>query len=66
MLLPSLVFPFFFHFFLSSFPLPPSLIQSLLGYPIINDPLYDNPAWGPGRGKKGEKERDLNDVQLTL
>lgn len=24
------------------------------GYPIINDPLYNSPAFGPNRGKGGE------------
>lgn len=25
-----------------------------LGYPIVNDPLYNNLAWGPYRGKEGQ------------
>ncbi|XP_072169444.1 uncharacterized protein [Diadema setosum] len=33
-----------------------------LGYPIINDPLYNNPVWGPDKGKGGLQGR--TDEQL--
>ena len=32
------------------------------GYPVLNDPLYDHPAWGPNKGKKGEGLRDMKEV----
>ncbi|XP_071502438.1 uncharacterized protein [Diadema antillarum] len=33
-----------------------------LGFPIINDPLYNNPVWGPDKGKGGLQGR--TDEQL--
>ncbi|XP_071174832.1 pseudouridylate synthase RPUSD2-like [Mytilus edulis] len=34
-----------------------------LGYPIINDPLYNSPAFGPNRGKGGEFWK--SDTEIT-
>ena len=33
-----------------------------LGYPIINDPIYNNPAWGDDRYKHGPCHKDVNQV----
>ncbi|XP_063439626.1 pseudouridylate synthase RPUSD2-like [Mytilus trossulus] len=34
-----------------------------LGYPIVNDPLYNSPAFGPNRGKGGEFWK--SDTEIT-
>ncbi|CAI8032883.1 RNA pseudouridylate synthase domain-containing protein 2 [Geodia barretti] len=33
-----------------------------LGHPIVNDPLYCHPAWGPHRGRDGLGIRDMDQV----
>lgn len=33
-----------------------------LGHPIVNDPLYNSPAFGPNRGKGGEFSKSLKEV----
>ena len=35
-----------------------------LGYPIVNDPLYNNTVWGQEKGKGGNK--DLSDEQVKI
>jgi RluA family pseudouridine synthase len=37
-----------------------------LGYPIINDPLYNHPAWGPETGKGRESTDDMVKVITEL
>ena len=34
----------------------------LSGFPILNDPLYNHPAWGEERGAKGQGIKDINTV----
>ena len=36
--------------------------MSLSGFPILNDPLYNHPAWGEERGAKGQGIKDINTV----
>ncbi|CAK8680205.1 unnamed protein product [Clavelina lepadiformis] len=33
-----------------------------LGYPIVNDPLYNHPAWGPERFKHGPCIKNINEI----
>uniref|UniRef100_H2Z6U9 Pseudouridine synthase RsuA/RluA-like domain-containing protein n=1 Tax=Ciona savignyi TaxID=51511 RepID=H2Z6U9_CIOSA len=33
-----------------------------LGYPILNDPIYNHPAWGEERFKLGKCSRDLGEI----
>eukprot|EP00731_Ephydatia_muelleri_P026928 Em0018g1028a len=33
-----------------------------LGYPIVNDPLYNNLAWGPCKGKQGQEIGCVDEV----
>ena len=35
------------------------------GFPVLNDPLYNNSAWGPQMGKKGEGVEDIKKVSKT-
>lgn len=34
------------------------------GFPIMNDPLYNHPAWGPKRGKGGEGIDNVDQVSM--
>ena len=36
------------------------------GYPIVNDPLYNSPAFGPNRGKGGKYDRPVEEVGFSL
>ena len=40
------------------------LVQSLhpSGYPIVNDPVYNHPAWGKDKGKGGVNPADMEQV----
>ena len=35
-----------------------------LGYPIVNDPIYNHEAWGPRKGKAGHIEKDIDSVRI--
>ncbi|XP_062501764.1 pseudouridylate synthase RPUSD2-like isoform X2 [Corticium candelabrum] len=37
-----------------------------LGFPIVNDPLYNHSAWGPTRGKKGEGIESIDTIISKL
>ncbi|EDV26051.1 uncharacterized protein TRIADDRAFT_1807, partial [Trichoplax adhaerens] len=37
-----------------------------LGYPIVNDPIYNHEAWGPNKGKAGHIDKDVDSIVLTL
>ncbi|KAM4013447.1 pseudouridylate synthase RPUSD2 [Anomaloglossus baeobatrachus] len=37
-----------------------------LGYPIVNDQIYNTEAWGPNRGKKGEVNMTNDELLRTL
>ena len=37
----------------------------IAGYPIINDPLYNHPAWGPDKGCKGTGITSIDEVWLV-
>lgn len=39
-------------------------VAAVLGYPIVNDPLYNHSAWGPNRGKKGEGIASVDAVSV--
>ena len=34
------------------------------GHPVVNDPLYCHPAWGPERGRNGLGIRDIDQVYM--
>lgn len=36
-----------------------------LGHPIVNDPLYCHPAWGPEGGRGGSTVRDIDQVSMV-
>ena len=37
-----------------------------LGYPIINDPIYNHEtAWGPDKGKQGS-DVNINEVRISI
>ena len=36
------------------------------GYPIVNDPLYNNLAWGPCKGKQGQEIGCVDEVSGFL
>ena len=33
------------------------------GYPIVNDPVYNNSAWGSGKGKGGVDPSNMENVR---
>jgi 23S rRNA-/tRNA-specific pseudouridylate synthase len=35
------------------------------GHPIINDPIYNSPAFGPNRGKDGEYGKTVEQVKFS-
>lgn len=37
-----------------------------LGYPIIDDPIYNSPVWGERRGKGGVTDDEALKVRCTL
>ncbi len=37
-----------------------------LGYPIVNDPLYNTDIWGPLRGKQGDFGKPEEEVSIIL
>uniref|UniRef100_A0A8D0C9J6 Pseudouridylate synthase RPUSD2 n=1 Tax=Salvator merianae TaxID=96440 RepID=A0A8D0C9J6_SALMN len=37
-----------------------------LGYPIVNDPIYNTSAWGPGRGKGGNIDKTDEELLRAL
>ena len=34
------------------------------GYPIVNDPVYNNSAWGSGKGKGGVDPSNMDNVRM--
>lgn len=37
-----------------------------LGYPIVNDPLYNSAAFGPNRGKGGKYDRPIEEIEKVI
>lgn len=37
-----------------------------LGYPIVNDPLYNSAAFGPNRGKGGKLDRPSEEIEKVI